>query len=83
MLAERAVYREGHAMGSTAAFYVIVAMLIGGLVGWYARQAKGIHSDIQTYKTRLPVFRKARNRSGLISAAIVVLTLLVLHALVS
>lgn len=69
-------------MGSTAAFYVIVGMVTGGFAGWYARQARGVHADIKTYKARLPAFRRIRTRSGVISVTIIVLALLTLHALI-
>jgi hypothetical protein len=70
-------------MGSTAAFYVIIALAVGGYAGWHIRHASGMHADIQTYKTRIPRFRKARMRSGLISAGLVLGVLLMLRALLT
>jgi len=69
-------------MASSAAFYVIVALVVGGYVGWHARQARGIHADIKAYKSRLPAFRKVRNRSGLISLGVAAATLLLLRAMI-
>ena len=40
------------------------------------------NSDLRVHKNRIPDFRKTRNRRGLMIAALVVFTLLVLRALV-
>lgn len=70
-------------MESTAAFYVIVASVIGGYAGWHARRARGMHDDLKTYHTRIPRFRKARTRSSLISVGLVVLLLFLLRTMVT
>jgi hypothetical protein len=68
-------------VGSTAVLVALVVMVGGGYVGWRARHAFGVNSDIKTYKTRLPSFRKARNRSALTSALVALITLFLLRAL--
>ena len=69
-------------MGSTAAATLIVGGVIGMFVGWNWRTARGANADLKVHKGRIPGFRRARNRTGLISIALIVLTLLVLSAFV-
>ena len=61
---------------------ILAVMAIGVFVGWHLRHASGANSDLKAHKTRIPNFRKTRNRSGLYIAGLVVFTLLVLRALV-
>ena len=69
-------------MGSTAVLVALVVLVVGGYVGWRLRHAYGVNSDIKTYKTRLPSFRRARNRSALTSILVALITLVLLRALV-
>jgi len=69
-------------VGSTAVLVALVVLVVGGYVGWRLRHAYGVNSDIKTYKTRLPSFRRARNRSALTSVLVAAITLLLLRALV-
>jgi hypothetical protein len=59
----------------------LAVMAVGVFVGWHLRHAAGANSDLKAHKTRIPNFRKTRNRSGLIIAGLVVFTLLILRAL--
>ena len=69
-------------MGSSAVLFVLIALVIGGYAGWHWRHAYGANADLKVYKSRIPNFRKTRNRSWLITGVLVVLTLLLLRALV-
>ena len=69
-------------MGSSALVIILGVMVVGVFVGWHLRHASGANSDLKVPKNRIPSFRKTRNRSGLMIAALVVFTLLVLRALV-
>ena len=69
-------------MGSSALLVILAATAIGVFVGWHLRHASGANSDLKAHTTRIPGIRKTRNRSGLMIAALVVFTLLVLRALV-
>lgn len=69
-------------MGSTAAGLAILVGVAGLFVGWNARSARGAHSDLKLFKSRVPTARQARNRTGLRSLVMIVLTLLALGALV-
>jgi membrane protein required for beta-lactamase induction len=60
---------------------VLVVLVIGGFAGWHFRHGYGANSDLKVHKTRIPNFRKTRNRSWLISLGLIGLTLLVLRAL--
>ena len=68
-------------MGSAAVLVALIVLVVGGYVGWQLRHAYGANSDLKVHKARIPNIRKTRNRSGLTMVALVVLTLLVLHAL--
>ena len=75
--------REGHRKwGSTAAAALIIGGVIGMFVGWNWRTARGANADLKVHKGRIPGFRRTRNRTGLTSIALIVLTLLFLTALV-
>ena len=69
-------------MGSSALLIIVAVMVVGVFVGWHLRHASGANSDLKAHKTRIPNFRKTRNRSGLMIAGLVVFTLLILRAMV-
>jgi hypothetical protein len=69
-------------MGSTAGGLAILVGAAGLFIGWNARSARGAHSDLKLYKSRIPGARQARTRTGLRSLVMIVLTLLVLSILV-
>ena len=69
-------------MWSSSLLIIVAVMAVGVFVGWHLRHATGANSDLKAHKTRIPSFRKTRNRSGLMIAALVVFTLLILRALV-
>jgi hypothetical protein len=69
-------------VGSTAAATLIVGGVIGVIVGWNWRTARGANADLKVHKGRIPGFRRTRNRTGLMSIALVVLALLALSAVV-
>ena len=69
-------------MGATAAGLAIVVLFIGMIAGWHARHAHGANADLKVHKARIPAFRRVRMRSGLLSLALVVLTLLAVRALI-
>jgi hypothetical protein len=68
-------------MGSGTILLVLIVLVVGGYAGWHLRHGSGASSDLKVHKTRMPAFRKTRNRSWLISGALIALTLLVLRAL--
>ena len=68
-------------MGSSAFLIILAVLAVGVFVGWHLRHATGANSDLKAHKTRIPSFRKTRNRSGLMIAALVVFALLILRAL--
>jgi hypothetical protein len=67
------------AMQSNTVLIVIITLVIGGFAGWHFRGFRGANADLKVHKARIPLFRQARTRSGLIAASLVVLTLLALH----
>ena len=68
-------------MTSSAILVALVVMVIGGFVGWHLRHASGARADLRVHKTRIPNFRKTRNRSWLTSLVVVAVTLLILRAM--
>jgi hypothetical protein len=69
-------------MGASGVLIALIVLVIGGYVGWQLRHAYGASSDLKVHKTRIPNFRKTRNRSWLISLLMVGITLLILRAMV-
>lgn len=69
-------------IGGTTVLAMIIIMAVGTIVGWHARQVKGANADLKVHKARIPMFRKVRMRSSLVSAALVALTVLALRDLV-
>jgi hypothetical protein len=69
-------------LGSAAVLVALVVLVVGGYAGWHLRHAYGANADLKVHKTRIPGFRKTRNRSWVIAAVLVVLTLLLLRAVV-
>ena len=67
---------------SSAAGLALVTGVVGIFVGWNFRTARGANSDLKVHKGRIPGFRRARNRTGLVSIALIMLTLLALSAFV-
>ena len=70
-------------MGTAIAGYLVVILFAGVFAGWHARHAHGANADLKVHKARIPAFRRVRMRSGLLSLAVVVLTLLAVRALIS
>ena len=70
-------------MGSAAVLVALAVMVVGGYVGWHLRHAYGANADLKVHKTRIPNFRRIRNRSGLICVFLIVLTLLLLRAMLA
>ena len=69
-------------MGSTVALYLIIALVVGAFAGWNARTARGANADLKVHRNRIPGFRRVRNRTGLLSAVLIVLALLAVHDLI-
>jgi hypothetical protein len=69
-------------MHSNMALTVIITLVIGGFAGWHFRGFRGANADLKVHKARIPLFRQVRTRSGLVTASLVVLTLLALHDLI-
>ena len=69
-------------MGSAGVLIALVVLLVGGYAGWHIRHATGAAADLKVHKTRIPNFRKTRNRSWLTVVVLVGLTLLVLRTLI-
>lgn len=69
-------------MGAGTVLLVLIVLVVGGYAGWHLRHGSGASSDLKVHKTRIPNFRKARNRSWLISGSLIIITLLVVRALI-
>jgi hypothetical protein len=83
MLLGRGLAQGGSgAVGSAAVLVALVVMVVGGYVGWHIRHALGANADLKVHKTRIPNFRKTRNRSWFISLVLVAGTLILLRILV-
>ena len=63
------------------ALVLMVVLFLGSVIGWHGRGAYGSHGDMKVNKARVPTFRRNRNRAGLLTAALVILGLLIIKAL--
>jgi membrane protein required for beta-lactamase induction len=68
-------------VGSAGVLVALIVLVVGGYVGWQLRHAYGANSDLKAHKSRIPNFRKTRNRSWLNSALVVVVLLVLLRIL--
>jgi hypothetical protein len=69
-------------VGNAAAVgLAVIVGVIGIFAGWNFRTARGANADLKVHKARIPGFRRVRNRNGVWSIVLVVLTLLALSAL--
>jgi hypothetical protein len=67
---------------SSAAFGVAaIVLVIGCFLGWHANRARAAHGDIKTTHNRISGYRKTRLRSGVITLALGLITLLIVSAL--
>jgi hypothetical protein len=68
-------------VGPTAVLAALLVMAVGGYVGWHLRHAYGANSDLKVHKSRIPNFRKTRNRSALTSLLLILAVLFLLRIL--
>lgn len=69
-------------MQSNTALIVIGTLVVGGFAGWHFRTFRGVSADLRVHKARIPVFKQVRRRSAVVTASLVVLTLLALRDLI-
>jgi hypothetical protein len=58
----------------------IVILFLGGVIGWFARLAYGMHGDMKVNKARVPTFRGNRNRAGLVVIGLLIVALVIIKA---
>lgn len=63
-------------MKSTVDTVLIVFIVIGTLLGWYAHRTSAAHADVKSFRTRLHGARRARTRAGLILFGVAIAALL-------
>ena len=63
------------------ALVLIGVLFLGSAIGWHGRRAYGSHGDMKVNKSRVPTFRRNRNRAGLLTIALVILGVLLIKAL--
>ena len=62
-------------MGPAAAVLAFVLLIPGGFVGWHAHRTRTAHRDLKSTRGRLPGLKQIRFRSGVFTAAAVVIIL--------
>lgn len=58
----------------------IVILFLGGVIGWFARRAYGMHGDMKVNKARVPTFRGNRNRAGLVVIGLLIVAFVIIKA---
>ena len=57
---------------SSASYGLILVFLAAGFtLGWHANRAYAAHGDVKSTKAKIPGYRRARQRSGFITAILV------------
>lgn len=51
---------------------ILVFLIVGIVLGWWANKTYSSHGDVKTGKQRLSGYRKARSRNSVITAILVV-----------
>ena len=49
---------------------VLIFLISGSVLGWFANKAYASHGDVKTGKQRLSGYRKSRHRNGFITAVL-------------
>ncbi len=60
---------------------LIGVLFLGSAIGWHGHRAYGSHGDMKVNKSRVPTFRRNRNRAGLLTVALVIIGLLLIKVL--
>jgi membrane protein required for beta-lactamase induction len=68
-------------VGSAGVLVALIVLVVGGYAGWQLRHAYGANSDLKAHKSRIPNFRRSRNRSWLTSILVVLVLLFLLRIL--
>jgi hypothetical protein len=58
----------------------IVILFLGGVIGWFARRAYGMHGDMKVNKARVPTFRGNRNKAGLVVIGLLIVAFVIIKA---
>jgi hypothetical protein len=58
----------------------IVILFLGGVLGWFARRAYGMHGDMKVNKARVPTFRGNRNKAGLVVIGLLIVAFVIIKA---
>jgi hypothetical protein len=58
----------------------IVILFLGGVIGWFARRAYGMHGDMKVNKARVPAFRGNRNKAGLVVIGLLIVAFVIIKA---
>lgn len=66
--------------GGMAAGLGIVILFLGGVIGWFARRAYGMHGDMKVNKARVPTFRGNRNKAGLVVIGLLIVAFVIIKA---
>jgi hypothetical protein len=71
---------------SSASYALVLLFLVAGFaLGWYANRAYAAHGDVKSTKAKIPGYRKSRHKNGTITAilafaiAVVILGILSPH----
>jgi hypothetical protein len=69
-------------MSSASYGLVLIFLVAGCTVGWYANRAYAAHGDVKSTKRKIPGYRKARKHNGIITAILVVVISVVVFDLI-
>jgi hypothetical protein len=69
-------------MSSSSYGLVLVFLVAGGSLGWYANKAIASHGDVKSTKPKMRGYRKSRHRNGFITVVLAFIIALVVFGLI-
>ena len=70
-------------MKAAVTAFVLIALVMGTVMGWHANRAHAARGDLRTTRKRLPGYRKTRLRSGIFAIAMFFVAVIMIRDLIS
>jgi len=61
------IARRGNTMSSASYVLLLIFLVAGCTLGWFANRSAAAHADVKSTKRKLPGYRKTRHRNGIVA----------------
>jgi hypothetical protein len=61
------IARRGNTMSSASYVLILIFLVAGCTLGWFANRSVAAHGDVKSTKRKLPGYRKTRHRNGIVA----------------